>query len=149
MLSSVIFCLCGCLCGCCCFRCCQKCRSRRRMQSQINDNMATCTLMSDKEVQMPSPQIKRPKPPRPPPPIYEYVPPTRPSADVDMKTKVSMGEEQTPEASETNEQCLDVNMNEEKSLEIESDKNIINEEEGLELKENVAYQKIVAKPMES
>ena len=68
-----------------------------------------------------------------------------------MKTKVSMGEEQTPEASETNEQCLDVNMNEEKSLEIESDKNI-NEEEGLELKENVAYcsiQKIVAKPMES
>ena len=42
-------------------------------------------------------------------------------------------------------------ISEEKSLEIESDKNI-NEEEGLELKENVAYcsiQKIVAKPMES
>ena len=48
--------------------------------------------MSDKEVQMPSPQTKRPKPPRPPPPIYEYILSTRPSAEVDMKKKISMSE---------------------------------------------------------
>ena len=85
MLSSVIFFMCGCLtmCGCCCFWCCQKCRSRHHMWSQINSNniIATCTLMSDKEVQMPSLQTKRPQP-SPPPPIYEYIPSARPSANI-------------------------------------------------------------------
>lgn len=81
-----------------------KCRSRRCIWSQINNNIrATCYLMSDKEVQMPSPQTKHPKPPRSPPTIYQYIPPTRPSAEIDMKKKISTSEEQTPEASETTE----------------------------------------------
>ena len=35
-----------------------------------------------------SPQTKHPKPPRPPPPIYEYVPSTKPSAEVKEQEQI-------------------------------------------------------------
>ena len=106
MLSLMIFCLCAYLC------CCRKCRSR-----QFHNDAATSTL--NKTIQLPSPQIQPSKPPRSSPPIYEYVPSTRPSGKVkqqDIEMKASESEEQhldTPEA-----------------LEMKQD---------LEMKENLAY----------
>ena len=98
-------------------------------------------------MQIPSPQIKCTKPPRPPPPIYEYVPSTRPSGKVkqqDIEMKASESEDQyldTPEASKTKEQDLDIrlNMNEGQNLEVKSNEN---SEEDLEMKENIAYGRV-------
>ena len=112
MLSLMIFCLCGYLC------CCRKCRSR-----QFHDATATSTL--NKTIQLPSQQIKRPKPPRPPSPIYEYVPSTRPSGKV-KEPNIEM------KASESEEQHLDTP----EALEMKSNEN---NEQGLEMKENLAY----------
>ena len=53
---------------------------RLRTMSTVVINMATLT--SNETVQIPSPQIKRPNPPRPPSPIYEYVP------SIEMKSKM-------------------------------------------------------------
>ena len=58
---------------------------------------------------MPSPQTKRPKPPRPPPPIYEYVPSTKPPAEVKEQEKNLIMEMKAGNKSE--EQCLDVTRN--------------------------------------
>ena len=105
---------------------------------------------------MPSPQIKCSKPPRSPPPMYEYVPSTRPSNKVkeqDIEMKANESKEQhlnTPEACKTEEQDIDIklSMNEGQNLEVKSNEN---NKEDLEMKENIAYspaQKIVALPPE-
>ena len=78
MLSSGIFCLCGFLCG----GICQKYRARCHNLSQNNVVIIMATLTSNETVQIPSPQTKRPKPPRPPSPIYEYVSSTIPSVEM-------------------------------------------------------------------
>ena len=99
-------------------------------------------------------QTKRPKPSRPPPPIYEYVPSTKPSSEVKeqdkiMEMKAGKSEEQcldAAETNETNERDLDVklNMDEGQNLEVEPNENKVDD---LEIKDNIAYcstQKIVA-----
>ena len=132
MLSSVIFCLCGC----CCLRCCQKHRSRQSTGKWSQKN-------SQKIV--PSPQMKRPKPPRPPPPIYEYVPSTRPSGKV-KEQNIEM------KSSKSEEQCLDIMLEVNKTKEdldmkwtlneghnLSEMKSNKNSEQDLEMKENIAY----------
>ena len=92
--------------------CCQTCRSRRN-RWPLQDNAL------DKTVQVPSPQIKRPKPPRPPPPIYEYVPAARPSdkaKEQNIEIKASKSEEQCysiemSKVSESEEQDLKLDIN--------------------------------------
>ena len=140
ILTSLIFCTYGCLCGCCCLCCCQNCRSRRHRSSLQNNAF-------DKIVQVPSPQIKRPKPPRFPPPIYEYVPSTRPSdkaKEQNIEMKASKHEEQClemPKVSEGEEQDLKsdikLTMNEGQNLEVKSAKSDIRQD--LETIENIVY----------
>ena len=112
-------------------------KKSRRFQSSA----ATSTL--DKTMQLQNSQVRHPKPPRPPPSIYEYIPSTRPATcsskaakeqDIDAEMKASKSEEQhldidVPEVSKTEKRDLDVKlyMNE------EHNKN------DLEMKDNIAY----------
>ena len=95
---------------------------------------------------MPSSQTKCPKPPRPPPPIYEYVPSTRPSGKVkeqNIEMKTSKSDEhclEMPKVSEIKEQDLgsDINLAVKECQNLEMKSNEINEQDP-EMKENIAY----------
>ena len=94
-------------------------------------------------MQLQNSQVRHPKPPRPPPPIYEYVPSTRPATrsskaakeqDIDVEMKASESEVQyldidTPEVSKTEKWDLDAKL-------------YMNEghnRNDLEMKDNIAY----------
>ena len=111
-----------------------------------------CRAVLTLQVQIPSPQLQHPKPPRPPSPIYEYVPSARRSIEVkeqDLKMIASESEERCLntqpgfEASPITDskQDLDMKLNKNERQDLETIENH-NSEADLEMKENEAYYSI-------